>query len=576
MGAMACGRSPFSWRPPVLTLLAGCCGPLGPGTTLAYDGEKKIESARLYGDVNGEGYAYYFVDLLVGTPKPQRASVIVDTGSSVAGFPCTGCSSCGHHIDKSFDVRKSKSFNWLGCGKDSGCHGTCRKQKCTYEQSYTEGSSISGNWFVDYIALGDELQHNPPVLAHMGCHQRETRLFYSQKANGILGMAPSSGGKVTILDYLFKDRNHVNTAIFAMCLADHGGALTVGGHNVSLHTGFVNWVPMGVRRYYEVQLAELGILGQAPVSTGDFGSTFVDSGTTYTYLPHGIYESLRSALLNYCKSNGKCGGAVYNGKCFTIAMGRKGLAHFPLIRWKFQAGAELHWKPQSYLYERSQNSNRFCFGFEDNGAARETVLGASWMLHSDIIFDVEQKRLGFAEAQCPEHSQRPPPPSGIIEVPNAGSGGSSIPMWKDGSAEDYAGASVFVVLLVASCISCGLATVWRHLRLATKRAQTLAQLSASTSAVAEVKPQPAMPTVISQPAMSTVISRPVAMPSPGPVPALDWVPDLSTHHSSRPIASGSPSRGVPLETWWRATSGGDSSGTDGSSEASAGGKLLRS
>ena len=33
-------------------------------------------------------------DVLVGEP-PQRVSVILDSGSSLLAFPCTGCSHCG-------------------------------------------------------------------------------------------------------------------------------------------------------------------------------------------------------------------------------------------------------------------------------------------------------------------------------------------------------------------------------------------------------------------------------------------------------------------------------------------------
>lgn len=45
----------------------------------------------------GLRYAYYFIDLMVGTP-PQLTSVIVDTGSHLLAFPCGGCDQCGHHL----------------------------------------------------------------------------------------------------------------------------------------------------------------------------------------------------------------------------------------------------------------------------------------------------------------------------------------------------------------------------------------------------------------------------------------------------------------------------------------------
>ena len=53
----------------------------------------------------------------------------------------------------------------------------------------------------------------------------------------------------------------------------------------------------------------------------------------------------------------------------------------------------------------------------DNGAARETVLGASWMVGHDIIFDFEKNQLGFAPAACPVHAVRPPPPPPLSTTP---------------------------------------------------------------------------------------------------------------------------------------------------------------
>eukprot|EP00551_Chaetoceros_affinis_P020525 CAMPEP_0203740334 /NCGR_PEP_ID=MMETSP0092-20131115/49508_1 /ASSEMBLY_ACC=CAM_ASM_001090 /TAXON_ID=426623 /ORGANISM="Chaetoceros affinis, Strain CCMP159" /LENGTH=139 /DNA_ID=CAMNT_0050626721 /DNA_START=114 /DNA_END=530 /DNA_ORIENTATION=+ len=47
-----------------------------------------------------QGYGTHYVDLWVGSP-PQRQTVIVDTGSGVTAFPCTGCNDCGmdYHVD---------------------------------------------------------------------------------------------------------------------------------------------------------------------------------------------------------------------------------------------------------------------------------------------------------------------------------------------------------------------------------------------------------------------------------------------------------------------------------------------
>jgi hypothetical protein len=89
----------------------------------------QIEQARLYGNI--DEYAYYFVNLLVGSPLAQRVSPIIDTGSSVTAFPCVQCgAACGHdyHIDPPFDFARSSSAAWVPCAGCSRCDGA----RCSY------------------------------------------------------------------------------------------------------------------------------------------------------------------------------------------------------------------------------------------------------------------------------------------------------------------------------------------------------------------------------------------------------------------------------------------------------------
>ncbi|CAK9069635.1 unnamed protein product [Durusdinium trenchii] len=356
-----------------------------------------IQSARLYGNV--VSYQYYYIDILVGTPLPQRASVIADTGSTICAFTCTGCQSCGHHLDANFDFSLSTSAQWMPCDKTCS---TCRHNKCAYRQSYTEGSSIEGIRFTDYVSLGDEFQQNPAVKVHMGCHTRETRLFVTQKANGIMGLAPSSSSP-TILQEIFKDRAHVNAAIFSMCLAPEGGLLTVGGYNASL-AAHVDWIPMRPQQFYGITLSKLAVEGGIELGTG-FGRTFVDSGTTYTYLPNSLYRQLRDSVKAVCEQ--KCGQPAGN-TCWKVS---GSLEAFPRIVFTFSKNTVMFWPASSYLYRKTGDLH--CLGFESNGAVPETVLGATFMINQMVVFDTQSSRLGLAHSQCPSFTQRPKPPQSV-------------------------------------------------------------------------------------------------------------------------------------------------------------------
>ena len=361
-----------------------------------YDADRKIEHARLYGNV--DNYAYYYVDLVVGTP-PQRVSVILDTGSGLCAYPCANCRHCGHHLDPAFDVAKSSSARWLQCSSGRCPVGRCQSGNCSYYQGYTEGSSISGFWFEDKVSLGDMIQHNPQVSARMGCHANENNLFFTQKANGIMGIGPSALSGEDILDKIFKDRDHVSHKVFSICMAEWGGQFTVGGFDESFHTGPVQRVRLKPGGFYSVHLSAMKVNGVSISS--NWGSTMIDSGTTYTYMRSSNYRALTSAIETYCRGH-QCGGTKYGTKCWSLPHGPD---QFPHIAVVFD-GVETKWVPRAYFYRRG-TSDTYCYGFEDDGPHANTVLGAAWMKRQNIIFDMEKNEVGIATANCPHHKDRP-------------------------------------------------------------------------------------------------------------------------------------------------------------------------
>lgn len=370
-----------------------------------YARDRRIESARLYGNINQ--YAYYFTDLLVGQPKPQRVSVIVDTGSSLCGFPCKDCEHCGYHIDPPFNFQGSESARWVPCG--DRCTGNCLQGHCYYTQSYTEGSSIWGFWFQDEVRLGDALQNNPPVNATLGCHKREENLFYTQRANGIMGMAPhKNSGRPTILQDLFVDKKHVNPDIFAMCLGEWGGELTVGGWNPVHNNGsIVQWIPLTHSGYYSVLPYKL-LIGGMDLGFGPdkLGTSLVDSGTTFTYFPSEVFKTLSAALIAACETSSACGARREGSDCWRLNDGSTNPGRFPPLALAFRDNTVAQWPPRAYLFQRGEPS-LWCHAFADSGPKPGTVLGVSWMLHKNVIFDLEQSRLGLVEAECPQYKKAP-------------------------------------------------------------------------------------------------------------------------------------------------------------------------
>ena len=132
-------------------------------TTSSYN--TNYETGALY-----QGYGTHYMDMYVGTP-PQRQTVIIDTGSSITAFPCSGCDHCGdnpadgtqYHTDGDFNIADSSTYHEQVCkasnshlkgaaGKGVPCDlGMCtfvsesgnKERQCRLAVSYAEGSTWS-------------------------------------------------------------------------------------------------------------------------------------------------------------------------------------------------------------------------------------------------------------------------------------------------------------------------------------------------------------------------------------------------------------------------------------------------
>lgn len=417
---------------------------------------KSLYTIPVYGGIHD--YAYYFVTVMVGTPQ-QRQSVILDTGSSLFGFPCRSCVHCGtNHIDAQFDFNASSTAAWLPC-RDQRCHNDfCSRasasSSCRYRQSYTEGSLIEGTYFSDIVAL--DVTGPAARYDYIGCHDKETELFTTQKANGIMGVAfPRHGAQRTVMDALL---HAVGRPMFAVCLAEEGGQLVVGGYTTSFHsavehnmtgsaqllqqlgaarpqaldgaTGSWNvtlgsnaqhdsipWTPILSATKYVIRVAMLSAAQDSTstpetlVSEAGLGACVVDSGTTFTYL---VLEAFHHVMLTLERS---CAGVTApfcfprgrtaprnSGPCWRID-NPTAYDRLPVFLFHLHGGAIVQWKAYSYLYRR-ENPTTWCVAI-DVSTQSQSILGMSFMKRKNVIFDRGRKLIGMrpTKGKQPLHSR---------------------------------------------------------------------------------------------------------------------------------------------------------------------------
>ncbi|PFH37895.1 hypothetical protein BESB_002360 [Besnoitia besnoiti] len=353
--------------------------------------EKTTLPIRSYTYGNIHQTAYYFADVIVGTPAKQRQSLILDTGSSVLAFPCTSCKSCGRHMDPPFDCSSSSTCQSLPCS--STCtHCDAKQKRCAYRVSYMEGSSLQGFWHEDRFRLLAQ-----PRTTNFGCHVQETELFVDQKASGIWGLEIwSQFGPDTYMTRTLLNSNKSSAVApstlpegmssFALCLAEHGGAFSIGDANGELHTS---------------------------------DTVLLDSGTTMSYFPTRIYEELVNAIEDLSvddevayellppsasprQSQAVKVESTAGELCFYLPKGRADLSYFPDIWLHFQpASGWVRWQPASYLYTKGNEHYRCVAMSDDPRADSSGVLGSSFFIGHDLIFDVRNEMIGIAEARCP-------------------------------------------------------------------------------------------------------------------------------------------------------------------------------
>jgi len=433
--------------------------------------DTQLVTMRLKGDTE---LGYYYVTLFFGTPL-QKQTLIVDTGSTTTTIPCQECGdNCGqHHFDKPFNHDQSKTFKKFQCREKFGDYvcNDCTSSECSFGVSYVEGSSYRGHFTRDYVSFGNEIEdyfsllvdQDPEQLENdeedqnreaqqdllqnivnqrrtllpFGCTDKETKLFYDQEADGILGLGVNTNTRSSppnLLDALPLKNSDFDRS-FSLCLAPNGGYFTVGGYNTAYHTEKIFYT-----RYYEeygqyrVYLNKIEVqgkdIGLKPAVLNHGEGAFFDSGTTLTHMPSENYNAIRSHITSFCAENAdNCGkGSNSDKQPFCWARNTNDFptqgeffATFPTFKFYFgkESEAEYEWRAEDYLYKEEDNE-RYCLGLARY--ERETILGGTFMKNHDVLFDKDNKRLGFVRANCaavneissltPPGSEEPSQPTG--------------------------------------------------------------------------------------------------------------------------------------------------------------------
>ncbi|KAG6973927.1 hypothetical protein JG688_00003307 [Phytophthora aleatoria] len=273
--------------------------------------------------------------------------------------------------------------------------------------SYMEGSMWQAVmvdelvWVGGFSTPSDEMEGVLKTFGFrfpVGCQTKETGLFITQKENGIMGLGRH---RSTVMSYML-NAGRVTQNLFTLCFAGDGGELVFGEVDYSHHTSDVGYTPLldDKSAYYPVHVKDIRMNGVSlGIDAGTINSgrgVIVDSGTTDTFFDSKGSRTFMKAFRN-------AAGREYSEKRMDLTNDE--LAALPTISiilsgMKGDGTDDVQLDiPASRYLTPSDNAGSYNgnFHFSERSGG---VLGASTMIGFDVIFDTENKRVGFAESDC--------------------------------------------------------------------------------------------------------------------------------------------------------------------------------
>jgi hypothetical protein len=160
----------------------------------------------------------------------------------------------------------------------------------------------------DQIRFGEQTHEGFDAFTYtFGCIKRETHFFYTQDADGILGMSMSisESNKFTPIYQVMHSEGLIEKRMFTLCLGTNGGYFQMGGFD---GTGFIEkeptWIPLLSKNSdFFIRLKGLSMNNHFIQGSDVQYSVMIDSGTTFTYFPKSLFDLIETHFRWFCSSD---------------------------------------------------------------------------------------------------------------------------------------------------------------------------------------------------------------------------------------------------------------------------------
>lgn len=361
--------------------------------------------------------AEYLIHLNIGTPRPQRVALTMDTGSDLVWTQCTPCHVCFDQPSPMFDGSMSSTFKAVAC-PDPICRpssgvsvSACAMEnfQCFYLCSYGDRSITAGHIFKDTFTFMSP--NGVPVAVSelaFGCGDYNTGLFVSNES-GIAGFGRGpqslpSQLKVGRFSYCLTPVTESKSSVVILGTPPDPDGLRAHTTGPFQSTPII-YNPL-IPTFYYLSLEGITVgKTRLPFDKSVFalkkdgsGGTVIDSGTSLTTLPEAVFELLQEELVaQFPLPRYDNTPEVGDRLCFRRPKGGKQVPVPKLIL--HLAGADMDLPRDNYFVEEP-DSGVMCL--QINGAEDTTMvlIGNFQQQNMHVVYDVENNKLLFAPAQC--------------------------------------------------------------------------------------------------------------------------------------------------------------------------------
>jgi len=357
--------------------------------------------------LNGDshnGKNYYYATLYIGVEKKPH-NFLLDTSSSLILYQCKFYTDI---TSPNFGITKEKDI--INCQNDTCSnypYSFCSNNQCHYEYNYNN-STFKGKYANNYISLSTEIQSQ---IFPMGCSNSDFNEHFYSNADGILGLNYNN----SFVNLLYQNKL-LQKNLFSMCLnSNQGGYISFGQiiennkEEKNYNKKIINYVYYTPTQngMYKLSMSSFHIDDGLDLLNGNEVDSIIDSLSTKTFLTETLYNSFILEFLVKCqKMKNNCNNIqkIENiGFCSVFKSKQKIInsidKYWPPINIAVN-GYNLSIKPKNYFvpYLSSGKINA-CVGFGKSNT-NYNILGTSFMNGYDVIFDNENKRIGFIESNC--------------------------------------------------------------------------------------------------------------------------------------------------------------------------------